>query len=66
VNSTDAGMMRGPQIGRPVPLYNTNTPVAAAVGRIALGEWQAVQPGRLLLAAAFITGGGVLAATSTR
>jgi uncharacterized membrane protein len=54
------------QISQLVPLYNTNTLVAVVVGLVALGEWQTVQPGRLLLATALIIGGGVLAATATR
>jgi hypothetical protein len=49
------------QISQIVPLYNMNTLVAVGVGLIALGEWQAVQPGRLLLATAFVVAGGVLA-----
>lgn len=56
----------GGQISQLVPIYNTNTLVAVLVGLVALGEWQTVQPGRLLLAAAFIIGGGVLAASSAR
>ena len=41
---------------------------AAGVGciAVALGEWQTVQPGRLLLATGLIIGGGVLAASSAR
>lgn len=54
------------QISQLVPLYNMNTLVAVLVGLVALGEWRDVQPGRLLLGAALIVAGGVLAATSAR
>jgi hypothetical protein len=54
------------RISQLVPLYNMNTLVAVVVGLAALGEWQAVQPGRLLLATALTAAGGVLAATSAR
>ena len=54
------------RISQLVPLYNMNTLVAVLVGLVAVGEWQAVQPGRVLLATALIIGGGVLAATSAR
>ena len=54
------------QVSQLVPLYNMNTLVAVVVGLVALGEWQAVQPGRLLLATALTIGGGVLAASSAR
>lgn len=54
------------QISQLVPLYNMNTLVAVLIGLVALGEWQTVQPGRLLLATALTIGGGVLAATSAR
>lgn len=54
------------QISQLVPLYNMNTLVAVVAGLVALGEWQMVQPGRLLLATALIIGGGVLAATAAR
>ena len=56
----------GGRISQLVPLYNTNTLVAVLVGLAALGEWQTVQPGRLLLATALTIGGGVLAASSAR
>lgn len=56
----------GGRISQLVPLYNTNTLVAVVVGLVALGEWQTVQPGRLLLATGLIIGGGVLAASSAR
>lgn len=54
------------QISQLVPLYNMNTLVAVAVGLVALGEWESVHPGRLLLATALTIGGGVLAALSSR
>jgi uncharacterized membrane protein len=54
------------RISQLVPLYNMNTLVAVVIGMVALGEWQEVRPGRLLLATALIITGGVLAATSTR
>ncbi|MFO0797946.1 MAG: hypothetical protein U0804_10745 [Gemmataceae bacterium] len=54
------------RISQLVPLYNMNTLVAVAVGLVALGEWQTVQPGRLALAAALVVAGGVLAATAGR
>jgi hypothetical protein len=56
----------GGQISQLVPLYNMNTLVAVAVGLVALGEWQAVHPGRILAATALTAAGGVLAATSAR
>lgn len=56
----------GGQISQLVPLYNMNTLVAVLIGLVALAEWRAVQPGRLLLATALILAGGLLAATSTR
>lgn len=56
----------GGRISQLVPLYNMNTLVAVLVGLVALGEWQTVHPGRLLLATALTVGGGVLAATSVR
>jgi len=56
----------GGQISQLAPIYNTNTLVAVAVGLIALGEWQAVQPLRLLVASALVIGGGAIAATATK
>lgn len=54
------------QISQLAPLYNMNTLVAVLLGLVALGEWQAVHPGRLVLAAVLTVAGGVLAVSSTR
>jgi uncharacterized membrane protein len=56
----------GGQISQLAPIYNTNTLVAVAVGLIALGEWQSVQPIRLFLASALVIGGGAIAATAAK
>lgn len=56
----------GAQISQLAPLYNMNTLVAVLLGLVALGEWQAVHPGRLVLAAVLTVAGGVLAVSSTR
>lgn len=50
------------QISQLVPLYNMNTLVAVLIGLVILGEWQAVDPRKLAVAAILIVIGGVLAA----
>ena len=49
------------QISQLVPLYNMNTLVAVLIGLVILGEWQAVDPRKLAVAAILIVIGGVLA-----
>ncbi|HEY1068232.1 MAG TPA: hypothetical protein VGE52_19060 [Pirellulales bacterium] len=51
----------GGNVSQLVPLYNMNTLVAVILGLVLLSEWQTVHPGRILLAAALIVLGGVLA-----
>jgi hypothetical protein len=52
------------QIGQLVSIYNMNTLVTVAIGLLLMSEWRNVNPGRLLLAAALICGGGILAANA--
>ena len=56
----------GGNVSQLVPLYNMNTLVAVVLGLVVLSEWKTVHTGQILLAAALIVGGGVLASFSTR
>jgi uncharacterized membrane protein len=54
----------GGQMSQLVPLYNMNTLIAVLAGLMMLSEWRTVSPPRILLAAAMIIVGGILAARS--
>ena len=52
------------QIGQLVSIYNLNTLVTVAIGLTLLSEWKNVHPVKLLVAAAFICIGGILASNA--
>lgn len=51
----------GGQVSVLVPIFNTNTLVAVALGLAVLGEWRTVNLPRILIASALIIVGGILA-----